>query len=190
MPDPVRPPDDTMRVMAALPSPWDRFAWLSPTIDSRGAALLNRALARRALAPGDVLLREGEPAGAVYLVADGELAVAIDVDGKALTVGTIGAGGLLGEVSFFDGEPVTATITAAKPSIVLVADEAAFTELRAEDAGVALATLRAIAEHLAGRVRVASDRLAARQDEFFDRWTDEGNKPQEALESLPRFRVR
>ena len=57
---------------------------------------------------GDMLIRAGDKDDSFYIVANGEVEVAID--GKVLAV--IPEGSVFGEISFFDGAPRSATIRA------------------------------------------------------------------------------
>ncbi len=68
----------------------------------------------RELGAGEVLVREGEPATAVFLVASGELEVITKDDRgtRDITIGEIKAGEVIGEVAVFDELPRSATVRA------------------------------------------------------------------------------
>lgn len=70
----------------------------------------------RALEPGDVLVRQGQPGDTIFLLLDGLLAV--DVDGEVLT--EIGPGAILGERAVLEGGRRTATLTCLTPVRVAV----------------------------------------------------------------------
>ncbi|MCX4242730.1 cyclic nucleotide-binding domain-containing protein [Paraliomyxa miuraensis] len=73
-----------------------------------------------ALAAGDVLLREGENSGYMYLLQQGRLEVLRAAhDGTQVELGTIGPGELVGEISLLDGTPHTATVRAHTPCVLL-----------------------------------------------------------------------
>ncbi len=91
-------------------------------------------------APGDVLVRQGEPGTAIYLVLDG--VVRVDRDGEQLA--EYGPGAILGERAHLEGGARTSTLVAVTPCRVAAAeasqfDPAALAELagghRREDAG-------------------------------------------------------
>ena len=78
------------------------------------------------LAAGEVLIREGDPGGDLYVLESGRLTVSRD----GVTLATISAqGALVGEMSVLLGTENTATVTAEKPSTVrVVKDALAFLE--------------------------------------------------------------
>ena len=65
-------------------------------------------------APGDTIMREGEPGTAMFLLADGRVEVFThDTAGKPLQLATLGPGEFFGEVAMLTGRPRTATVVAA-----------------------------------------------------------------------------
>src|SRR5690349_14270378 len=78
---------------------------------------------QRQLGPGDVLIREGQPIEALYIVLDGALVVSAAASGDA-EIARLGAGEIIGEISFVDSRPPSATVTALQPSIVFTLDRA------------------------------------------------------------------
>jgi CRP/FNR family cyclic AMP-dependent transcriptional regulator len=73
------------------------------------------------LEPGDVLIKEGDPGGDLYVLESGRLRVERD----GVTLATIAtAGALIGEMSVLLGTENTATVRAEKPTIVRVVKDA------------------------------------------------------------------
>jgi len=111
---------------------------------------LETRLITLAVRRGEVLVRQGDEADALYLVASGRFAV--DVDGRRLA--EIGSGAPIGEVAFFADGKRTATVTALRDSIVLKlprADFVALTELHPAVLKPITVTLaRRLADTLAG----------------------------------------
>ncbi|KWT83001.1 Crp/Fnr family transcriptional regulator [Candidatus Magnetominusculus xianensis] len=70
------------------------------------------------LEPEAVLIREGEFTEAVYIVLEGLLGVFVSAGGYK-QVAAIGAGEIIGEMSYLENEPTSATVIAVEPSIVL-----------------------------------------------------------------------
>jgi NTE family protein len=94
----------------------------------RQLADLETRLITLAVRRGEVLVRQGDEADALYLVASGRFAV--EVDGRRIA--EVGSGAPIGEVAFFADGKRTATVTALRDSIVLKlprADFVALTEL-------------------------------------------------------------
>ena len=82
-------------------------------MDEEGRRRLASLAQRVALAPGEVLMREGEPGDAFYLLVHGMLRVeAEDLSAQPRRVGTIEPGAVLGEIGVVTSEPRTATVTA------------------------------------------------------------------------------
>ncbi len=78
---------------------------------------------------GTVLIREGDPADALYVLLSGEMAVsAHGGSGVDKPLPTMSAGACFGEIGVLEGIPRTATVTAAAPSTVLRIDADTFLE--------------------------------------------------------------
>jgi CRP-like cAMP-binding protein len=71
------------------------------------------------VAPGTVIIHEGEEGRGLFVVLSGELEVAKLSEGKPLPVGTLRAGEVFGEVALVRGGATVATVTAARASTVL-----------------------------------------------------------------------
>ena len=85
---------------------------------------ISRQTARLSLVRGDVLIHQGEPSDRLFIVLSGRLLV--HVAGRDEPVSEIGAGQPVGEIGFFAGGPRTATVTAARDTLVLALDRPAF----------------------------------------------------------------
>ena len=73
------------------------------------------------LEPGDVLIKEGDPGGDLYVLESGRLRV----ERAGITLATIGSpGALIGEMSVLLGTENTATVRAEKPTTVRVVKDA------------------------------------------------------------------
>jgi len=81
-----------------------------------------RVLARSSrtvdLAPGEVLMAEGSPPEAMYVVLDGELEVSRNVGGSEVLLNVCGPGELVGELGIAHGRPRSATVRARSRSRV------------------------------------------------------------------------
>ena len=104
---------------------------------------------RRTLPSGEVLIEQGRAADALSIVLDGTLA--IEVDGHQVT--RSGTGEILGEMSFVDGSPPSATVRATEPSLVLSVPTTAVAEHLRADTAFAARFYRAIAMVLSARLR-------------------------------------
>ncbi|GAB4116513.1 MAG: hypothetical protein OHK0013_50120 [Sandaracinaceae bacterium] len=98
-------------------------------LDRKQRLDLARRFTAHDVAPGVVIIREGEPGRGLFILLAGEVDVSkIDGDSKVL-LATLKPGDVFGEISLLDDSPTTATITAARPSTVLFLDRAIFNRL-------------------------------------------------------------
>jgi CRP-like cAMP-binding protein len=75
---------------------------------------------------GDVIITEGEPGSAMYVIAHGEVKVytrGAGGKGGNVYLAKLGEGDFFGEVSVLTGKPRTATLTASKPTELLRLDK-------------------------------------------------------------------
>src|SRR5215510_9668618 len=82
---------------------------------------------------GDVLVRQGETADALYVVVTGRFAVT--VEGRE-AVAELGPGQPIGEIAFLAGGARTATVTALRDSLVLRLGRSEFEELSAKSPSI------------------------------------------------------
>jgi CRP-like cAMP-binding protein len=114
----------------------------------RAGARDRTALVSRVLSAGEVLFREGEASGEVYLLRSGRLRVSSERDGVCVDLGEVAPGSLVGELAFLNEAPRAATVVAAEPSEVAVLDlESMRSYLQRQPAWLQL-ILRSMTEHL------------------------------------------
>jgi len=61
---------------------------------------------------GQVIFKEGEPGDHAYVVDNGLVEISKDAHGEKVVLGTIGDGGMFGEMALIDNAPRMATATA------------------------------------------------------------------------------
>jgi len=100
----------------------------------RAARALVRDEAEPLLCPGgEFLVRQGDPADAMYLVTNGRLQVlGIAADGAETRIGEIGRGEVVGEMALITREPRTASVQAVRDTQLLRLPADAFTRLVSE----------------------------------------------------------
>ena len=108
-------------------------------------------LAARTVRPGDPLMREGDDQRELFILADGEL----EVRAQGHTIATLRPGSVCGEGSFFSGEPRSATVIAARPSLAYGLPWDRFDELARKHPRLAIDLLKGLAAVLAIRMRHA-----------------------------------
>jgi CRP-like cAMP-binding protein len=106
---------------------------------------------RREVPLGGVLIEQGRPIEAVFIVLEGRLSVY-----GAAGSGDIGVGEMLGEISFVDARPPSADVVANEDSLVLAVPRRELQERLDADPGFAARFYRAIALLLSHRLRDAA----------------------------------
>jgi CRP-like cAMP-binding protein len=109
---------------------------------------------QRQIRSGSVLIRRSEPVEFLYLIVDGAFDISISLPDER-HIATLYAGELVGEMSFVDLHPPSATVTAGMDSSVLAITKAALTEQIENDIGFGARFFKGISVLLAGRLRAA-----------------------------------
>lgn len=111
---------------------------------------------RRQLSAGEVLIREGEPISALFIVVSGHMEVTVKDLG---TVAELGAGEMVGEMSFVDSSPPSATVKATDDCSVLEVHRRDLADKLAQDDAFGHRFFKALALFLADRLRGTVHRL-------------------------------
>ncbi|MFA5898550.1 MAG: patatin-like phospholipase family protein [Hyphomicrobium sp.] len=120
-------------------------------------AALMAELQTCALRRGEVLVRQGDEADALYFVMSGRFAVALA--GRRTPIAEIGAGQPIGEIAFLTGGVRTATVTAMRDSLVLRLGREDFERVAAKCPQIWPTITRALSQRLASAT--TSDTVAA-----------------------------
>jgi len=86
---------------------------------------------------GEIVVREGDAGGAMYLVEDGRLEVTVASDSEIRVAGFLRTGDIFGERSLVTGEPRVATVRAISEGRLLKLEQAPFRQLAARFPGFA-----------------------------------------------------
>ncbi len=109
--------------------------------------LIDSRLEPQLVARGEVLVRQGEEADALYLVVSGRFHVLIDSTTKP--VAEIGPGTPIGEIAFFAGGRRTANVRAERDSLVLKLSREDFDQLAERSPSIWRAITATLAQRLA-----------------------------------------
>ena len=114
---------------------------------------LDSYLDRVALEGGNVLLRQGDPPGDIYLLAEGLLAVETSTsEGRRIRVRTLRPGVVVGEIALYSGVPRTADVVAEIPCVVLRCSSEQIARMESDDPATAAGLHRWLAGTLANRL--------------------------------------
>lgn len=143
-------PDHHVSDVLVLPQ-WGEGEWRK---------LLNHT-APRPFRASEVVIQRGAADRTLYLVAAGLLEVGVtQVDGVSMTsLARISSGSILGEQSFFDGQPRSANVWAVADGTLLLLPYERFTAFGADEPALARDFLFAMARVLSVRLRNTSFRL-------------------------------
>ncbi|MFN2530819.1 MAG: cyclic nucleotide-binding domain-containing protein [Pyrinomonadaceae bacterium] len=90
---------------------------------------LAQAAVRHVFAPGETVIRAGEPGSSMFVVHNGRVSVQVSENGRPRTVATLNEGDFFGEMALFTGEPRTANIVAEEETEVLEIGHAAMKQV-------------------------------------------------------------
>lgn len=108
---------------------------------------------------GQVIFTEGEAARSLYVVHAGQLEIVKHCPRGEMCLGTVMPGECVGEMSFIDMQPRSATVRSAVPSTLWVWAYASIHERYCTDLKCAMLLVMNIARELSRRLRRADDLL-------------------------------
>lgn len=130
----------------------------------------------KTISANSLLVREDDPSDSIFFIADGlfEVYVLADLMGQ-IKVGQLGPGEVIGEISWLDRKPVSASVRAAETSSVIALSTAMLDRKLAEDEGFAARLLRGIATLTAERLRKTTAQVRRAEWAAGQRTTAGGN---------------
>lgn len=159
--------DDTLRVLQALrtgelcPAGWrpgqatltgqeDWLAKAFPTLPDDVVERIAGQVERLEVPAGEVVIRQGEPADRLYVIARGDVEVTRhDPERGDVTIGRLGPGQFFGEVGLMTESRRTASVRADGPASLLALSRGAFTVMLQESEATAAELTRVVRERLA-----------------------------------------
>ncbi|MDX2381318.1 MAG: cyclic nucleotide-binding domain-containing protein [Acidimicrobiia bacterium] len=117
---------------------------LFATLTKRQLAEVAAAADELVVEPETIVIRQGDPGDACFIVASGSLLVRRGTR----PVATIGAGDVVGEMSLLDGGERTATVTASERCVLLVLDRPTFAATLQHSPALAIRMLEVLSTRL------------------------------------------
>ncbi|OLP20187.1 cyclic nucleotide-binding protein [Leptolyngbya sp. 'hensonii'] len=128
------------------------------------------------ISAGTVLIQEGQPIDALYIVLSGTLKVLVEsLGGKE--VARLSTGEVVGEMSFVDARPPSATVKAIEDSLVISIPRQQLAAKLQQDVGFASRFYRALAIFLSDRLRGTVSRLGYGKDSPLENPSGKENEP-------------
>ena len=115
---------------------------------------------KRRLPNGAMLIEEGRPTDSLFFLLSGQLAVSTHAAGQVATLET---GEVVGEISFVDSRPPSASVTALAECEVGVVRRHQLSAKLAQDTAFAARFYQAIAIFLADRLRTTTSNIAGKK---------------------------
>jgi CRP-like cAMP-binding protein len=132
--------------------------------ESAPAALdrLAKDMVEKIYAPGDVILKEGEASGALYLIAAGSVSVQKQIEGdRAKVVARLEGEEFFGEMSFLENQPHSATIVAQEETRIFLLPRTVLNDLIQKDAKMALDQVLTLLSGVSSRLRRTTRELVS-----------------------------
>ncbi len=135
-----------------------------------------RAGRKQAVREGDVIIQQGVPVEDLFILLEGKLAVWLKPRrGPEKEIARLNAGEIVGEMSFVDARPPSATVKALEESTVFGLSKAILGAKLQVDPGFAARFYRALAIYLSTTVRERHRALGYGSDSDFEE-EDEGDE--------------
>lgn len=122
-------------------------------LDDADIAWMGQTGERRTVAAGEVLIQEGRATAHLFIVLDGQVDVQVTGVG---TVASLSSGEILGEMSFVDKAPPSATVVAARDTRVLALEKRRIEQRLEDNPAFAARFYKALAVFLADRLRTTT----------------------------------
>ena len=111
-------------------------------------AVLARAVVRR-IAKGEVILHRGDASPGMFVIVTGRVRVSVvSEDGKEATLGVLGPGEVLGEISLLDGEECSADVAAQEDCQLLMIERNQFLRLLRSNSELCLHLMAVLSRRL------------------------------------------
>lgn len=144
---------------------------------------------REEIVAGTVLIQEGEPIDTLHILLEGTLAVSVAaLEGK--TIARLTSGAVVGEMSFADARPPSATVQAVENSLVLSIPRHQLVEKLKKDEGFASRFYRAIAIFLSTRLRGTVRYLGYAKGQLLNEDSGSDDLSPETLDNMPLAKAR
>jgi len=140
---------------------------------------------KQAVSRGSVLIRQGQPVEDLYLILTGLFRVTDD-RGGGQELARLGSGEFLGEMSFVDANPPSATVTAVEDGLVLALPRTLLRQHLEQNTAFAARFYYALAVLLSDRLRATESRMRGSGDYKLgtDSGLEEGELDMNVLDSI------
>jgi CRP/FNR family transcriptional regulator, cyclic AMP receptor protein len=117
---------------------------------------LARIAGSRTFSAGETIIRMGEPGATLYVIRSGRVEVVLERPTEPIVLASLGPGDFFGELSIFDGELRSATVTAVEETETLTLWQLDVMQMVSRSPELAWSLLKS----LSARLRAANARLS------------------------------
>lgn len=110
--------------------------------------------------PGKLLMRQGDPADAAYLIIEGDVEIVLETPAGQFTVATLGANDIVGDMGILSNAPRAATVRAKDRVIALRISKEPFMRMVREFPSMAVSIMQELAQRLEATNRQLSGAVA------------------------------
>lgn len=144
---------------------------------------------REEIAAGTVLIEEGQAIDTLYILLEGTLSVSVAAL-EDRTIARLTSGAVVGEMSFADARPPSATVQAVESSLVLAIPRRQLVDKLQKDEGFASRFYRAIAIFMSTRLRGTVRYLGYAKGNLLQEDSDMEDLSPEIIDNVPLAKAR
>ncbi len=120
---------------------------------------LERTLHKRHYKKDEVIFKEDEPGAALYIVEDGKIEIYINYETEPILLTGLEKGMFFGELALFDETPRSATVVAAKDSVIIALSKPDFQLFSKKEPEIGNKIIMRLGKILSKRLRVANNQI-------------------------------
>lgn len=125
------------------------------------SVLLDNLFVVSSYAIDDVVVKQGESGGELFLMRSGSARITCDSDGEKIQVADIGEGAMFGEMSFLTGDAIRATVTVSEDSVIYSLSRRAYSELMVKNQDLVYSLFAHMLIHAGSVIRRMNDERVA-----------------------------
>ena len=113
--------------------------------------------------PGEIIVREGDPANSMHFILDGRVGIMVNAVSAPIRVRSLGPHTTIGEMGLITGQPRSATMQAELVSVLYELNASAYEHIKRENPGLSHALMTYIITVMAERLSFANRSIGVLQ---------------------------
>jgi len=145
--------------------------WLEESVflcklSSEDKALLDSLFDVSSCSVGDVVVKQGDPGGQLYLMRSGSAHITCDSNSESVRVADIGEGSMFGEMSFLTGDAIRATVTVSESGVLYSLSRGAYSEMMVKNQDLVYSLFAHMLVHAGSVIRRMNEERVALQKQI------------------------